>query len=482
MVEVARALFTKFEPEVFVPPLPGSDVRLVLGEEREEALGFNGMERKIPVGLSRAGEVVYANFDFIDGARGGHVSVSGISGVATKTSYLTFLLYSMLSMEFTGINDRALVFNVKGQDLLFLDKENANIDEEQRQMYEVMGLRARPFEKVAFFVPPRKTGKLVADSPQRLDGVEPYCWSLYDFCDRELLPFLFGDGEDSRQQYSVIVHNVTVRMKRECKRLDGGGVGFGLGMEARNLGELHDIIENRLDLEGDGSGVSGGASWLPRNTAAGTVGAFMRRLRGALPHVGHLIRGDLDGDGKGVIDSEAAQVMVVDISNLNERAQRFVVGVLLRERVERHERVSGLKTFVMLDELNKFAPRTDHSTIEGLLLDIAERGRSLGIILLGAQQTASEVERRIVSNASIRVVGRMDAAEVDRSEYGWLPREMRYRTTIVRPGTMFVAQPEIPVPLVVRFPYPSWATRKSEVAEVVGQEDFGDAFSESLGY
>ena len=28
---------------------------------------------------------------------------------------------------------------------------------------------------------------------------------------------------------------------------------------------------------------------------------------------------------------------------------------------------------------------------------------------------------------------------------------------------MFVRQPEIPVPLLVQFPFPAWATRKDEV-------------------
>jgi uncharacterized protein len=28
---------------------------------------------------------------------------------------------------------------------------------------------------------------------------------------------------------------------------------------------------------------------------------------------------------------------------------------------------------------------------------------------------------------------------------------------------MIVQQPEIPIPLLVRFPFPAWATRKSEV-------------------
>ena len=48
--------------------------------------------------------------------------------------------------------------------------------------------------------------------------------------------------------------------------------------------------------------------------------------------------------------------------------------------------------FLVLDELNKYAPRDGSSPIKELLLDVAERGRSLGIILIGAQQTASEVE------------------------------------------------------------------------------------------
>jgi hypothetical protein len=86
----------------------------------------------------------------------------------------------------------------------------------------------------------------------------------------------------------------------------------------------------------------------------------------------------------------------------------------------------------------------------------------MGIVLIGAQQTASEVERRIIANSSIRVVGRLDAAEAARPEYGFLPATHQKRATIAKPGTMFVMQPEIPVPLVAEFPFPAWATRPSE--------------------
>ncbi|MGZ4241679.1 MAG: ATP-binding protein, partial [Actinomycetota bacterium] len=96
------------------------------------------------------------------------------------------------------------------------------------------------------------------------------------------------------------------------------------------------------------------------------------------------------------------------------------------------------------------------------LLDVAERGRSLGVILIGAQQTASEVSRRIIANSAIRVVGRLDGAEAGRDEYRFLPAPHRQRATIIKPGTMILNQPELPVPLVIEFPFPAWATRASE--------------------
>lgn len=118
--------------------------------------------------------------------------------------------------------------------------------------------------------------------------------------------------------------------------------------------------------------------------------------------------------------------------------------------------------FIVLDELNKYAPRDSSSPIKEILLDVAERGRSLGIILIGAQQTASEVERRVVANSAIRVVGRLDTAEAGREQYGFLPAVQRQRATILKPGSMYVAQPRLPIPLLVEFPFPAWATRSAE--------------------
>ena len=97
VAEAAHVKVTRVEPEIFVPPRPGQPVRRAEGLRRDEALFFDGMERKVPIGLSRDGEPVFANLDFLDGTRGAHVNISGVSGVATKTTYATFLLYSLFT-------------------------------------------------------------------------------------------------------------------------------------------------------------------------------------------------------------------------------------------------------------------------------------------------------------------------------------------------------------------------------------------------
>ena len=93
--EAAQVLATRVDPEVYVPPTPGSAVRRATADERDLALYFDRMTKKLPIGIGRDGLPLYANLEFLDGTRGAHVSISGISGVATKTTYAMFLLYSL---------------------------------------------------------------------------------------------------------------------------------------------------------------------------------------------------------------------------------------------------------------------------------------------------------------------------------------------------------------------------------------------------
>jgi uncharacterized protein len=460
--EAATVLTTRFEPEIFVPPLPGQAVRKATGTDRDEGLFFDQMASKLPAGLSRDGQPVYIDLDFLDGTRGAHVNISGVSGVATKTTYATFLLHSLFTSGVVPAahNAKALIFNVKGEDLLFLDHTNAKLDDTQRARYAALGLPASAFRSVEMWAPPRRGAASAApDTGARSEGVTSFAWSLEEFCRDGLLPFLFADAGDDRQQYTMVVHNVTAQLQRTAVPIGDGAVSID-GESARTFRELIDLIQARIEDD------LTAPEWAGRAVGIGTINAFVRRLYGAQRHLEHLIRGDLSDPDRHRI-SHQAQVTVVDIHNLNDRAKRFVVGVVLQRAFEAKERAGSPDplTFIVLDELNKYAPRDGTSPIKEILLDVAERGRSLGMILIGAQQTASEVERRVVANSAIRIVGRLDAAEASRDEYGFLPTAHRQRATIVKPGTMIVSQPQLPVPLVVEFPFPAWATRPSEAGE-----------------
>ena len=100
--EAAEITTTRVEPEIYVPPAPGAIVRRASGEERDGALYFDQMQRRVPIGVGRDGEPLYINAEFLDGTRGAHVSISGISGVATKTSFATWLLYSVFRSGVLG--------------------------------------------------------------------------------------------------------------------------------------------------------------------------------------------------------------------------------------------------------------------------------------------------------------------------------------------------------------------------------------------
>ena len=462
--EVAEVTTTRVQPECYVPPRPGAIARRATGTERAEALYFDQMDQRVPVGVGRDGEIVYVDLDFVDGTRGAHISISGISGVATKTSFALFLLHALFTGNVlrSAHNAKALIFSVKGEDLLFLDKPNRRLNdasgEELRDAYARLGLPARPFESVGFFAPPTPDDANARPYVTgRTDGVEAFWWTIAEFCSDGLLPYVFADVQDERQQYTLVVHQVTAKLRREAVAAGNDGAATVDGVYCRTYSELVNVICDRV------TDPASMPDWAGPAIGGGTANAFVRRLLSSVRALSSLIRGDLPHRQGRQISTANQQVTVVDLHHLTERAQRFVTGVVLEaERTRKEAAGPGSLLFTMLDELNKYAPREGASPIKDVLLDIAERGRSLGIILIGAQQTASEVERRIISNSAIKVVGRLDSAEASRPEYGFLPASQRLRATIAKPGAMFVSQPAIPVPLAVEFPFPAWATRVSE--------------------
>ena len=143
----AHVSVTRVEPEIYIPPTPGDIVNIATVDKtngnknhREIALFFDNMQKKIPLGYSRDEEVIYGNLDFLTGISGAHVNISGISGVATKTSYATYLLYALFSGKLLEHNSKAYIFNVKDESLLWLDRRNLKMDSDIKDKYAILGI------------------------------------------------------------------------------------------------------------------------------------------------------------------------------------------------------------------------------------------------------------------------------------------------------------------------------------------------------
>ncbi len=474
-------------PERWVQPTPGATVSRAKGSSRDTALFLDQMDQPLPVGIDQSGDPIQVDFSFVNGTKGGHVSISGISGVATKTSYATFLLYMLLETalgrSYLGAhaaNTRALIFNVKGEDLLHLDRPNSRypLRPEDPEHWAALGIEAPgPFTSVTIYAPAASGGALVHSITSRTDGAPVvYGWPPEEFIRLGLLRFCFAEDDDGRNHLSFIEERVRVQLARWAIPLAGepGAIvlreppsdtsylidriyarprppgGPGDGTVVRNFGDLVDFLVARVTDDDEHAATA----WTGR-VASGTVSAFVRRLYAQTSRIGPLIR-------LGVTPPTLeTNLTVVDIHALHDSAQRFVVGALVSAVFEEKQGTGrDPLRLIVLDELNKYAPRHGTSPIKDVLVDIAARGRSLGVLLIGAQQSASDVDANIVRNAAVKVVGRLDAGEA--GEYRFLTPELRARATRFLPGTMILDQPMVPAPLPMRFPFPGYATCVAE--------------------
>jgi uncharacterized protein len=152
------------------------------------------MTERLPVGLDQAGEPIWADFSFMNGEKGGHVSITGISGVATKTSYATFLLYQLFETEQgrrllgqQAPNARALVFNVKGEDLMHLDRPNRRFgaDPQAQAGWGAMDVdQPGQFQSARIYAPRSRSARqqaTVADVlSRRHNEVRVYGWTPFE--------------------------------------------------------------------------------------------------------------------------------------------------------------------------------------------------------------------------------------------------------------------------------------------------------------
>src|ERR1035437_9991501 len=151
-------------------------------------------------------------------------------------------------------------------------------------------------------------------------------------------------------------------------------------------------------------------------------------------------------------------VYVIDVAGLEEDAQDLIfarVVTKLREHLEKRD-LGVQHVVIFVDELNKYAPGDGPDTyVRKMLLDIAERGRYLGLVLFAAQQFRSQVHRRVVGNSGTALYGRMDGDELATPGYAVLSPATRTKLATLEKGQLMVRHPHFSQPVFVRFPRPA---------------------------
>lgn len=160
---------------------------------------------------------------------------------------------------------------------------------------------------------------------------------------------------------------------------------------------------------------------------------------------------------------KGGETLVVDIAKLTDDEQTLVFGDILRviyalyaeEGSEREDLPD--KVIIFVDELNKYAPaRERESPIIEQVLDIAERGRSLGVVLLGAEQFMSAVHERVVGNCATTVIGRSGSAELASSAYRFLDQAVKSNIVRLGKGELVLSHAIFRQPVKIRFPKPAY--------------------------
>lgn len=455
-VRLYTAHVLRHVPEEPLQPVSMGQVFLAGDHEVPTALRMDtyatGANRTaIPIGVYRAAGFaapVHLDADFLFGPEAAHLNISGMSGLATKTSAIEFVLQSTFAhFPRSKGSIAAVCFNVKGPDLCFIDKPGP-ISETDRELYKVLDVPALPFQNVEYFAPYTARGlqlNTLRTHPDVADSVRPLTWGL-----GEVLQFadVLLNKDDIDAKADALIDFIRERV-------------VGKTFEEKGFSRVH-VVQSFADLDAWFRDVlrkleeGHGDTW--RTHHAATV----RKVRNRLSNLSTRCAGLVTDDG--VISDlpfgsfTDRTVYVVDIARVEEDAQDLVFARVvseLREHLERRD-LGVDHVIVFVDELNKYAPADGAETyVRKMLLDISERGRYLGLVLFGAQQFRSQVLRRVAGNAGTALYGRMDADEMATAGYQVLSPAVKARLATLDKGQLMVRHPHFAQPVFVRFPRPA---------------------------
>ena len=444
-------------PEEPLQPVPMGRVFLAGNEDVAVALRMDGYLREgsntgIPIGVYRAGGTdapIYLDADFLIGPEAAHLNITGVSGLATKTSAIEWILSSIFA-HFPAQKGSvaAVCFNVKGPDLCFLDQPGA-IDAADAALYEKCGVPAKPFENVQYFAPYKHDGyslNTLRSNDALLHNVSSLTWGL-----REVLQYaeVLLNKDDVDAKADALIDFIRERV------VDRDFSDPLLGNKRYLVRSFADLEQWFRDVLSSMEGKNGEA-WRTHHVAT------IRKVRNRLSNISTRCAGLVTDDGA-VSDLpfgsfQDRTVYVIDVASLEEDAQDLIfarVVTRLREHLEKRD-LGVNHVVVFVDELNKYAPNDGQETyVRKMLLDLAERGRYLGLVLFSAQQFRSQVHRRVVGNSGTALYGRMDADELATPGYAVLSPAVKIKLATLEKGQLMVRHPHFTQPIFVRFPRPA---------------------------
>lgn len=449
---------------IYIPVQEGKKVYLATENEIKMALGLDQVKNPIPAGYIKMYEgdneqiiPVHFNSHFLIGPEGAHLNISGISGLASKTSYAMFLMKSIQDVAMREGNESVafIMMNVKGTDLLKIDELNERESELKliRPIYEKLDLQMSAFNQVSYYYPYSKdfTSYTYEKSSIIKDRLESKKAFQYKYLfetdeDKECLDLLFANVDDPNDTIESIINFI----------ISNGGKFNGVECWEDFKTALYEQTQSKNNGAGKEISV---LSWRK----------FYRLFNKSFQKCRQMFTEKLGTDGKSVrlrdkiSNIKKNDVMVIDIAKLDEESQGFVFGDVMRAvynlklgSTERPDDEIPDRVIIFIDELNKYASNDvpKSSPILRQLLDITERGRSLGIVLFGAEQFVSDIHKRVKGNCATQAFGRTNAIEITKEDFRFVPSVYKTMLTRLKQGEYIIQNPVFRSMLNVNFPLP----------------------------
>jgi hypothetical protein len=477
-----RAL--NIEPLLFVPLTEGLPVYLASAEEAGRGYNYPAMEAAasdLTIGLLRNGGLEVAGAGKLDtryvlGEFGGHVNVTGVAGTGTKTSFLMVLVKMLLlHAKATSHQDNPLsvvpiVFNVKGNDLMWLNCPNKLFDAEAadwepyRRIWgdKLFGEFAQPFTHSTFYSYPARGGATKHGLPS---STKKYSWGLKDVIEWGAEKYLFSAESRAQELMQGVLEDAFQYISTRS-----ASAPSGLTLDTHKVKDFSELVEwlkkaaekpEKDDEEEDHHYL------IKRQHDRQTIKAAARRLNNILSAARGVLQIEgTSGKPPDVTVNQNSDPIVIDIDGLEAAPQRFVVAAII-ERVKQHREQNAERRqryIIVLDELNRFVPRGSSDEISKLFEHVAAQLRSQGIILFGAQQKASNISPLVWENAATKALGRTGAVELAAEMWRQiLPAAARTRAANLGSSEKIVLQDTFSYPMLVNIPFTPWATRKDEI-------------------